>query len=91
MGLPRFDRLREIVESFGDDITVEGRATYTRSFGVGSLRPWLRRRRLAPTRIPGGDKVEVMTTQSAQLTITAYGREQNTKPTAKGAPHLPRG
>jgi hypothetical protein len=35
---PIFDRLREIVESFGDDVRLEGRATYT---------PFVRRRQFA--------------------------------------------
>lgn len=47
---PIFDRLREIIESFGDDVSLEGRATYT---------PFVRRRQFAAVAAATRTRVDV--------------------------------
>lgn len=47
---PMFDRLREILEAFGDDVHVEGRATYT---------PFVRRRQFAAVAASARARVDV--------------------------------
>jgi len=47
---PVFDRLRAIMESFGDDVRVEGRATYT---------PFVRRRQFAAVAAATRSRVDV--------------------------------
>src|SRR5690606_23948328 len=47
---PIFDRLREIIESFGDDVAVEGRGTYT---------PFVRRRQFAAIAAATRSRVDV--------------------------------
>lgn len=47
---PIFDRLREIIEAFGDDVAVEGRSTYT---------PFVRRRQFAAVAAATRTRVDV--------------------------------
>lgn len=47
---PVFDRLREVIESFGDDVTVEGRGTYV---------PFVRRRQFAAVAVTTRTRVDV--------------------------------
>ncbi len=47
---PIFDRLREIIEGFGDDVAVEGRGTYT---------PFIRRRQFAAVAAATAGRVDV--------------------------------
>lgn len=47
---PIFDRVREIIESFGDDVRIEGRATYT---------PFVRRRQFAAVAAATRDRVDI--------------------------------
>ena len=47
---PIFDRLRQILQSFGDDVTIEGRSTYT---------PFVRRRQFAAVAAATRGRVDV--------------------------------
>jgi predicted transport protein len=64
---PIFDRLREIIEAFGDDVHAEGRATYT---------PFVRRRQFAAVAAATRGRVDVglrFTDPPASALLTAGG------------------
>lgn len=70
---PIFDRVREVVEGFGDDVTVEGRSSYT---------PFVRRRQFAAVAAATRTRVDVglrfVTPPDSELLTPAKGPGQAT-------------